>query len=126
MTKPTLFAAMLGVAALAVAAPASAYEKGDWVLGKWKNDKFWFPAVVVEDDGADVVLRYDDGTKEVAPKKNVKAYDWKVGSKVSCRWSKDDKWYAGTITKLKDADLTIKYDDDGTVEATSTGRCRSE
>lgn len=103
---------------------AWAYNQGDWVLGQWKGNAYWYPAVVESQRGTSVTMVYDDGTRETRPENQVKPYDWKVGSKVECDWKGGGKWYAGRITRLNVTDLSIAYDD-GDKEDTHTGSCRS-
>jgi hypothetical protein len=100
---------------------------GDWVLGQWQGGSLWFPGVVqsVGADGA-VAIAYDDGTSETRPASQVKSYDWEVGSRIEAVWSGDGQWYEATITEADPggSNLTVRFDD-GIVEETVTGRCRS-
>ena len=59
-----LTAALLGLTLLSLGTPALAYDKGDWVLGKYKNGQFWYPGVVEVDRGKGVTVAYDDGDRE--------------------------------------------------------------
>ena len=117
--------ALLAAGLLAVALPALAWEKGDWVLARYKQREFWFPGVVEKDVGGTVTVLYDDGDRETLAAAYVKKYDWKVGSRVSCNWKNGGKWYPGKITKLEAGFLSIAYDD-GDDEDTTTGLCRSK
>ena len=120
-----LTAALLGLTLLSLGTPAQAYDKGDWVLGRYKNGQFWYPGVVEVDRGKGVTVAYDDGDRETLSANQVKDYDWRVGSVVECRWKSGAKWYRGKITALSDDRLSIAYDD-GDREKTKTGMCRSE
>lgn len=55
---------LLALSCLVFATAASAYQRGDWVLAKFKNGPFWFPGVVERDTGRSVTVVYDDGDKE--------------------------------------------------------------
>jgi hypothetical protein len=57
----------------------------------------------------------------------VKRYDWRTGSSIQAVWSGNGQWYAATITEIEPngSRLTVEFDD-GIVERTVTGRCRSE
>jgi hypothetical protein len=103
------------------------FRPGDWVLGQWEGGHLWFPGVVhsVGEDGS-VAIRYDDGTSEIRPANQVKPYDWRVGSRVHAIWSGNGQYYDATIVAMDQggARLTVRFDD-GIVEATVTGRCRS-
>jgi hypothetical protein len=110
---------------LATTCPAFAFQGGDRVLSQWRGSQFWFPGVVVSVDGNMVTVVYDDGFRETRPTNQVKAYDWAVGSRVSCNFKGAGRWYPGTINRIDGGvGLRINYDD-GDVEDTTTGRCRS-
>jgi hypothetical protein len=111
---------------LALPAAASAQAVGQWVLGQWRGGADWYPGVIAAHRGNLVTIRYDDGTTETRPANQVRPYDWRVGSRVVCRFT-DARWYDATITAMDPGGLTIsvRYDD-GDTQITQTGRCRSE
>ncbi len=111
-----------------VSSCALGQDRGDWVLARWRGGDYWFPGVVEGRDGKLVRVAYDDGTRESTPLSRVKAYDWRVGSAIQCRWNGGSEWYAATIAKVsKDGlRLTVIYDDDGVRETLQTGVCRSQ
>ena len=114
------------ILALAVSASASAQGPGDWVLAQWRGGNDWYPGVVQSRDGNQVTILYDDGTRETRPVNQVRAYDWRVGSRVVCRWT-NGQWYEAVITAMAEDGLTISVlYDDGDTQITQTGRCRSE
>ena len=123
--KRTILGIAVAVVALASSA-ATARDPGDWVLAQWRGDIYWFPGVVERDNGSTISVRYDDGTREARPSNQVKTYDWRIGSAVECRWS-DGNWYGARITQMgaDGESLTIRYVDDGVIERTKTGKCRS-
>jgi len=114
---------MLGVLACA---GAMAQSRGDWVLGQWQGGAYWFPGVVQERSGGNVTIQYDDGTSETVPLKQVRPYTWTLGTRVECRWSGGQEWYAGKIAGMsKDGtEIDVAYDD-GDRERIATGGCRS-
>jgi len=118
----------IGALALALAIPAgaSAQDAGDWVLAQWRGGNDWYPGVVQSHVGNQVTILYDDGTSETRPANQVRPYDWRVGSRVVCRFS-DGNWYGAAITGMAadGATISVRYDD-GDSEVTHTGRCRSE
>jgi len=118
----TLIAAAVFLAA--GAATAQAQTKGDWVLGNYKNAGYWFPGVIEQIQGGDIVIRYDDGDRETVALTKVRPYNWAIGMKVECNFQGQGKWYAGTISSLAGEKIGISYDD-GDKETTRTGRCRS-
>lgn len=123
-TMRTLLAAALGCCALA--APAHAHNVGDWVLAPWRDSTQTFPGVVVGKSGPSLTIQFDDGTRETRIASEVRTFDWRQGSSIECQW-KDGNWYGATINWLASDGLTmqIRYVDDGTIERTNTGKCRS-
>jgi len=103
------------------------FNPGDRVLAQWQGDRLWFPGDVhsIGEDGS-VAIRYDDGTSEIRPANQVKPYDWRVGSRIDAIWSGNGQWYAAEIMEADGSNLTVRFLDDGIVEQTVTGRCRSE
>ncbi|NLD14881.1 MAG: hypothetical protein GX665_07290 [Gammaproteobacteria bacterium] len=117
----------MALLALLASSTALAYQDGDWVLARWKSGEYWFPGVVKNQSGSQLTIAYDDGTREKLSRDKVRPYNWKVGSRVECRWQNGDDWYAGKITKIArdGVAISIAYDD-GDREDTSTGACRSK
>lgn len=112
--------------ALAAGNAATAQDAGDWVLARWKGDRYWFPGVVESRSGDRVTVAYDDGTRETLSAALVRAYDWKVGTRVSCRWQDGPDWYPGRIDAIgRDGVLLKIVYDDGDSELIDTGKCRS-
>lgn len=124
MKKLAITLALAGMTALAPQA-ATAQEVGDWVLSPWRDGDYFFPGVIVASSGNAVTVRFDDGTSENRLVSDVRPFNWRVGSKIECQWS-DGNWYDATIRWLAEDGYTmqIRYDD-GTVERTNTGKCRS-
>lgn len=104
----------------------SAQEVGDWVLSPWRGSSVYYPGVVESRSGTLVTIRFDDGDVETRPADTVLPFDWQAGSRVACLWS-DDRWYNAVIRSIAADGFTmqIRYDDDGTIENTNTGRCRT-
>ena len=120
------FRICVAIASLTISAAAMTQEPGTWVLGQWQGGNHWYPGVVTARAGNQVTILYDDGTSETRPANQVRPYDWRVGSRVVCRFT-DGNWYAATITAMAADGLTIslRYDD-GDTQITNTGRCRSQ
>ena len=119
--------AMSAVAlALAIPSPAMAQQVGDWVLGQWRGEAQWYPGVIVARAGTNVTIRYDDGSTEIRPVNQVRPYDWRAGTRVTCQWT-DGNWYGAILTRTYPDGLTIdvRYDD-GVNQRTQTGRCRQD
>ena len=120
-----LGSALVALFGLTLAGSALAYQRGDWVLAKYRNGPYWFPGVVEGDTGKGVAVVYDDGEREVLRSNLVKNYNWRPGTMVECNFKASGKWFRGRITKLSGEALAIAYVD-GDREDTKTGLCRSE
>jgi hypothetical protein len=119
---------IVGACALALtcASSAVAQKRGDWVLAQWLGGSEWYPGVVQSRTGNQVSILYDDGSLETRPVNQVRPYNWRVGTRVVCKFT-DGEWYDARITRLNADGLTIavRYDD-GVNQQTQTGRCRVE
>lgn len=127
MKKLGAFAFVMAAAsALALPGMAVAQDVGDWVLSPWRGSSVYYPGVVESRSGSVVTIRFDDGSVETRQGDTVLPFDWQAGSRISCLWS-DEKWYRATIRSIAADGYTmeIRYDDDGTIESTNTGRCRT-
>ena len=111
-------------AAFAFGSVAQAQAVGSWVLSQTGNGGNYFPGVVTARAGNTVTVRFDDGTSEVRPANLLRAFNWRAGSRVVCRFT-DGSWYDATITSMGSDGLTmnVRYDD-GDTQRTQTGRCR--
>jgi hypothetical protein len=96
---------------------------GDKVLARFRNGGYWFVGRVVRRDGTRVEIAYLDGTNETLPEDSVRPFDWTTGTKVSCEWKRQRKYYGGTITSLDGDNVHVRYDD-GDQEDTSIAFCR--
>lgn len=103
-----------------------AQEVGDWVLSPWRGSSVYYPGVIESLSGSVVTIRFDDGSVESRQADTVLPFDWQSGSRISCLWS-DEKWYRATVRSIAADGFTmeIRYDDDGTIESTTTSRCRT-
>lgn len=124
--KRLLWIGAAAALSLGLATGASAQRVGDWVLGQWQGGNDWYPGVIAAVRGNQITIRYDDGTMETRPANQVRRYDWRVGSRIVCRWT-NGQWYDATITAMAPdgSTISVRYDD-GDTEITQTGRCRSE
>lgn len=111
------------LAAWWVAGQALALGPGDRVVAHWRESGLEFSGKVGSIQGNLVKVDFDDGTSEEVDVAKVRAFDWAVGGKISCRWKGEKAWYAGTITALEDPKLHVRYDD-GDEEDTTLALCR--
>lgn len=117
----------LGAAAvLTLSSVALAQEVGDWVLSPWQGSEELYPGVIESRSGSVVTVRFDDGSVETRQADSVFAFDWRAGTRVDCQW-RDGKWYAARIISIASNgyNMRIRYDEDGSVENTSAGKCRT-
>ncbi len=106
-----------------VSSAMAAYAKGDRVLGKWKDNR-WYPARVAAVSGGNYTVNFDDGDVSTLPEAKLKKVDWKVGTAVQCNWKLRGKYYPGKITKMNGEAVHISYND-GDQEDITISRCRT-
>jgi hypothetical protein len=118
--------AILVAAAACASASAVAQQVGDWVLSPWRGSRVLYPGVIESRSGSVVTVRFDDGSVESREANTVRFFDWEPGSSIACQWS-DGKWYPASIVSLSSDGYTmrIRYDEDGSLEDTNTGKCRT-
>lgn len=126
MNTKSLAKAALVAAAACVSVGAAAQQVGDWVLSPWQGSRALYPGVIESRSGSVVTVRFDDGSVETRQANTVRYFDWEPGSSIACQWS-DGKWYNASIVSLAADGYTmrIRYDQDGSLEDTSTGKCRT-
>lgn len=117
---------LVALSLLALPGPALAQEVGDWVLSPWRGSSVYYPGVVESRRGTLVTIRFDDGEAETRQANTVLPFDWQPGSRIECLWQ-DSNWYRATVRSIAADGFTmqIRYDDDGIIENTNTGRCRT-
>lgn len=99
------------------------FKAGARVLAQYKGGDTWYVGKVVSHKGSKVEVAYPDGTSETLPSGHVRAFDWKAGTRVTCKFKRGENWYPGEITSVKGDKLHIKYDD-GDQEDTTARYCR--
>ena len=122
----TIGRAAIIAAAACTASGAFAQQVGDWVLSPWRGSRVLYPGVIESRSGTTVTVRFDDGSVESRPANTVRFFDWEPGSRIACQWS-DGRWYNAVIVALSENgyNMTIRYDQDGSLEDTTTGSCRT-
>lgn len=122
----TIGKAAIIAAAACVSSGALAQQVGDWVLSPWRGSRVLYPGVIEARSGTTVTVRFDDGSVESRQANTVRFFDWEPGSRISCQWS-DGRWYNAVIVSLSNNgyNMTIRYDQDGSLEDTTTGSCRT-
>jgi hypothetical protein len=115
MLRPSVlaFVVMVSVFGLASQAPLLGAEEpkvGGTVLAWWEESQAYFLATVVEKQGTDFAVVFEDGDIATLPPAKIKENSLKVGSKVVARWN-DGEYYGGTISKAVGRAFYIKYED---------------
>ena len=116
----------MALLACSSAAVAQSYAKGQWVLARANDGStHYYPGVVVAASATSVTIKYDDGTTETRPASQVRPYDWRVGSRLTCIWAPDGKPYPAIITRMgaDGVSLTVRYLDDNSSAQVATGQC---
>lgn len=105
----------------------SDFQPGDRILAQWNGGRFWFPGSVHSVGDGSVAIQYDDGMSDIRPANQVKRFDWEVGSRIDAVWSGNGQWYAARITEIDESDrqVSVRFEDDGIREETTSDRCRS-
>ena len=95
------------------------WKVGERVLANWVPEPFFYPAVItaIHADGI-ISVAYDDGeSAEVLPGQVV-PLEMRVGDRVFARWQRGPHYYPAVITAIREDDLSVRYDDDGSEEQT--------
>src|SRR5690242_4886174 len=103
--------ASLLLASLVVAVPAIAQTKGDRVLGRWPADGLWYPARVQSVGPEGVEIAFDDGDVATVTKSDLRAPNWKAGTRLQCNWKNQGKYYNGKIETISGETIEVLYDD---------------
>jgi hypothetical protein len=112
------------LAAALFAANAIARDIGDRVLARWTPDDMWYPARITDVSGREVTVAYDDGDVAIMDAADVRALDWRVGSRLQCNWKNQGPYYWGEVVAMAGEEITFHYDD-GYKETMTVSRCRS-
>jgi len=93
------------------------------VLVYWEQDEYYYPALIVQYEGEDYLIRYDDGSEEWTTPDCIEPFEFNVGDEVECLYS-DGDYYSATIKQLKGEQVEIEYAEDGSHEWTTTSQLR--
>lgn len=111
------------LALLVLLTAGARFKDNERVLAKYGGGEDWYVGLVKKQQDGKIEIAYLDGSSDTLPPNLVRAFDWKVGTKVSCDFKREHTWYHGTITKLDGNAVHIRYDD-GDEEDTSLAYCR--
>lgn len=116
----SLFLVLLAGAGVEV----EAHQRGDRVLAKWPADGLWYPARVQSVDADGLKIAFDDGDLLTLSERDLRAIDWRVGTRVSCNWQNKGRYFGAKIAAIKGEAIEIAYDD-GDREQATISRCRA-
>src|SRR5205823_1886357 len=93
------------------AAPTPARrEIGEHVLACW-HDLFWYPGVILANNGDQYHVVFDDGNQGLAAADKIRPVTVGVGDRVLCRWKGGPTYYPGEITSKHGEVIHVQYDD---------------
>ena len=85
------------------------------MLAHWLAEADWFyPAVAIASNEAEVAVQFDDGVQSVVPAADVRpleAVGVGVGLRVQARWHGARLYYPGAIAEQEGAAVLVAYDD---------------
>lgn len=121
----TLALRLLHAFVLLTALPAAAadFASGERVLGRW-GDGHWYPATVDRRVGDELELRFDDGDVARLGPVQVRAIDWREGTRLQCNWKNQGRYFPAILTGREGEHIEIAYDD-GDHESATLARCRA-
>ena len=116
----------LAAVAFSLSSAALAQDQRDWVLSPWQGSREYYPGVIESRSGSVVTVRFDDGSVETRQAYSVRRFNWRARSRVTCLWS-DGRWYPARINWISSDgyNMQIRYREDGSIENTTTGKCRT-
>lgn len=120
------------------ASPLQDVQVGDRVDCRWLGGNVFYPGSVTERAGDKIHVRYDDGDEEwtslamcrLPPGAVTQAAEtaspdasvaWRIGERVLAHFAHDGFWYPGTILKIDDTRLYVRFDN-GTKQWTPPAR----
>lgn len=122
-TTRRILAAIAIAAAVTTPAVAQGWGPGDRVLGQWSNGK-WHPARVADWSRGNYYIVFDDGDTAWVDRDGIRPFSWGPGTPVECKWQAGDKYFSGTIERMRGSAIFVAYDD-GDSERTDVRYCRS-
>lgn len=95
------------------------------ILARYSNG-WWYIGDLEKKGQKTATVKWLDGTTFNAPLEDLKRFDWSIGSRIQCKYKKDNHYYWGTINSWDGWDnLTIKWQDGGNTQVTGYDVCRS-
>ncbi len=90
---------------------ADSWEVGDRCFADWSYDNYWYPGTIIETDGAQYHIQFDDGDREWLSSSSLMEDNLRVGTSVQVNWLMSGGYYTGTISERIGDVVFIEYDD---------------
>ena len=108
----------------------SDWSVGDWAFAYFSEDGYWYPAEIIDVDGKQYQVRYDeDDSEEWLEKDSLADYSTEAGEKGAEAWSDEDDeeggYYSVNILEVNEEQVKVEYED-GTIEWTDLSYLRFE
>lgn len=125
MSKRACTSLLLVIALLiGLAFPARAEEGLRWFC-RWESDGQFYEVTVEKTENGQSFVRYTmDGTTEWAPQHRVGKFNVTAGDRVEVKWWKDKLYYPATVTGRSGDNITIRWEEGGTVGETPISQIR--
>ena len=103
------------------------FTVGENVEGNWHMEGGYYSGVVVALSPGSITVQYDDdGSVETLPINSVRSMKFAVGERVQGNWHMEGGYYSGVVVALSPGNITVHYDEDGSVEALPIDSVRRE
>jgi hypothetical protein len=87
------------------------WKIGDRVLANWPPEPFFYPAVVHDIEGENIVVHYDDGDKGRVPVTRLAPLNIHIGGLVFARWQRGAQYFPAIVVDKQGERLHLHYDD---------------
>lgn len=84
-----------------------------------------YPGEITGLVGEKFIASFADGDMSILVSKDIRLIDWEEGSRIECNWKSRGVYYPGIIREKSNDQIHVDYDD-GDIEITVIGRCRSK
>lgn len=103
----------------------SDWSVGDWAYALSSEDSYWYPAEIIEADGNQYNVRYDeDESEEWLEVASLADYSTEPGEQGAEAWSEaDESYYAVNVLEVNEEQIQVEYED-GTTEWMDLGNLR--
>ncbi|MGI8980294.1 MAG: tudor domain-containing protein [Pirellulaceae bacterium] len=109
---------------IGLAVSARADDGARWFC-RWEPTGLCYEVTVEKTENGKSFVRYTmDGTTEWVPQYRLGQFNVDAGDSVEVKWWKDKLYYRATVTRRNGDNITIRWDDGGSVEETPISQIR--